>query len=61
MGEEYMRQIRKRMREKYPRVHKIISKSSDVAFHVGYWGACISILYVYMLQYTVRGPRSPID
>ena len=61
MGEEYMRQIRKRMREKYPRSYKIISKSADMAFHVGYWGMCTVALYTYMLQYSVRGCTDTID
>jgi len=56
-----MRQIRNRMREKYPRSYKIISKTSDVAFHVGYWGICTVALYTYVLQYSVRGCTDSID
>ena len=61
MGEEYMRQIRKRLREKYPRSYKIISKSSNLAFHVGYWGMCTVALYTYVLQYSVRGCADSVN
>jgi hypothetical protein len=56
-----MRQIRDRLREKYPRVHKIISKSSDVAFHVGYWGVLTVIVYTHVFQYSARGCTDSID
>jgi len=56
-----MRQIRNRLREKYPRSYKIISKSTDIAFHVSYWGMCTAALYVYMLQYSVTGCDGSID
>jgi hypothetical protein len=56
-----MRQIRKRMQEKYPRVHKIISKSSNLAFHVGYWGVLTVIVYTHVFQYSARGYHDSIN
>ena len=56
-----MRQIRDRMREKCPRVHKIISTTSYHAFNVGYWGVITLILYGYMLQYNVRHRHDSIN
>lgn len=49
-----MRQFCKRVREKYPRSYKIISKSSDTACNVCYWGVCMVMIYGYLLQRSVR-------
>ena len=56
-----MRQIRKRLREKCPRVHKIISTTSNHAFNVGYWGVITLVLYAYVLQYSVKGYHGSIN
>ena len=60
-GEEHMRQMRQLIKEKCPRSYKIISVSSDLAFNLGYWGACTVALYIYVLRYSVRGCSDSID
>ena len=56
-----MRQICDRVRVKYPRSYKIISKSSNAACNVCYWSVCMVLIYGYLLQYSVTGNGCNID
>ena len=56
-----MRQRLKRLREKCPRVNKIISLTSEHACNVTYWGMITIMLYGYLLQYSVTGNGCSID
>lgn len=56
-----MRQLCKRVKEKYPRAHKIISTTSYHACNVGYWGVITLALYTYVLQYSVRGCHDSVN
>ena len=53
-----MRHRLRRWQQKWPRVynkiHKTYNVTAEASYNVMYWGVCVTIIYGYLLQRSVR-------